>query len=108
MAKRLCLLLALFLLAQACRKDPRTNGGEEPDPDVPAALALSDNRISDAAFSVDSPATVEYVGVKTNIADWTATVISDGGGWVLVEPARDLAVPATSVEVTQKLELTIT
>lgn len=96
------LLAACVLFPVSCGKGP----GDDREQTVRPALAISDARVVDGILYIEADASTDYVGIKTNITDWTSAVISDGGGWLATEPYRDPSVPATGLEVVQKLKIT--
>lgn len=94
-------LLILFCLALAGCKGDKSGG--EPD----SVMLITDSRLADGELAVGAEACVEYVGVKTNVEDWTAVVTDAPDGWLRAVPDREPPVPATGAAVGQRLKLTV-
>lgn len=95
------LLCAACLSLAACGKSP----GDGPHT-VMAALAVDDPRVEDGVLYVGATGSTVHLGIKTNIPDWTPEVMT-GGGWATVEPLREPVVPATGLEVVQKVRIAV-
>lgn len=100
---RMCVAVVALALAGCGGGGDIPYGGKDDSGDGKPKPALAVVGVHENSISLPSGAVTEWIDVRTNIADWTATA---HGEWLTVEAVRDPAVPLTGAEVTQRLKIT--